>query len=1348
MKPRNLLTLTLFLTLLLCLTGGAWAESAHTLTLPASLDSVAAESFYKATSLEKVVVPEGATEIGSLAFAYSSITEISLPRSLRSIAENAFDGCGQFKVDVPIGSYAWKWCVEHGYLEKPETTPAEYFTNETINGLYARITGYTGTDSVVVIPEEIDDYIISEIGAEAFISNKTMIYVEIPDSVTELGKRAFSYCYALEAIDLGNGVTTVGNWAFSDNPCLVEIDFPSSVTTMGRGALQSCANLERVGYPVNWESANSYGEVFADCPKLTEITVPTGVTVIPNYAFANCPNLQRINLPEGLEYVYHHAFSNCTGLTEMIYPSTIKTVGGIDGCTGIHEIVIPNEAETIGTNAFDSVPITSISIPASVTEIYNYAFYNCSNLNTIIFYDGLKSIGSYVFYNCVSINKLLLPDSIESVGSYAFANCSNLSEFKFPVNWTEVTSISSTTGYGHHFDNCTKLRTIDIPMGASVIPQSAFSNATYLRNVTIPNSVHTIYTEAFRGCTAITSINLPEGLTVISSIAFRDCTNLKTIVFSSSLKDIYHFAFMNCSSLKQVLLPDGMTTIGTRVFADCVSLESINYPLSLNTTIRYPYDYRYEYGCNFMGCKKLKSIDIPEGVTSIPNGIFNQSDYLVDISFPSTLVNIDCFAFSGCSSLKAAMLPDSLSSIGVKAFEDCINLETIHYPKSLNTTTYYPYDYRYPYGCVFIGCSELKEVEIPIEVSTIPRGLFRYADGLEKIYLGDNIKQIGELAFDNCPSLTIWTEYDAYALQYAKDNSIPYYYLTPDGVNSPSGTLYKGDSYALYGYARSSVNITEITGSILDSAGNTVQTVTVAPNVTDFNLAGDVNASLIFGTLPLGSYQYTLSAKTAVSEELWAKNSFTIVPAPLRISTSNLVIPSGVSSIAGSSLGISGMIYSNYIIDQVYVGLFYQGTEVRSFTATPKSYSYDLSAVNAGIDASTLPDVDYSIRITVTSNGQTRVLSESGFLKGNFQGDLSDKTYAAVVKFANSKDSSNFFSMGIADDVLSEMDFGTVFLMGVNARTKWLTGKVASIFNQGNNTYLVSLYEKEICNVLQSMGEYPDLISSASDFSKDIQSYIMALVKSSSMFLGDELKALDKTGLFSDETLATMRGWDNALRTIKDADEVLKWTDTTARGALNILLSEENGLRVLDAIQESSGHSGNKEYAYAIRKLRAKYSSETKLKLLSVLDLVGDNITSSAIKEITDYFTNLGSGIGPSYWGHLKGGSLYSLANLAIDVGMTVSGLDDIADNYMDFMIQAENYSNAIVAYDNALSAVRDDKDTSTQAVAKLKICFDYAKACGIAIDDTISGINQLSAETLTAAMKDKTRLTAYSIDG
>lgn len=1349
MKLKNQIIFTSLLVMMFCCICSVNAETEQTLNLPANLVVVGEQAFYQAKSLNKVVVPEGTTIIESKAFAYSSLQEISLPRSLTSIAEDAFEGCGQFKAKVPMNCYAYEWCVDHGYTVEIATTPVEDFEYEPINGLYARITKYSGSDDTVVIPDEIDDYIIQVIDTEAFFKNKEMKCVIIPDTVTEIGKQAFSYCDALETVDLGNGITTIGNWAFSDNPSLKHIDLPDSVTTMGRGVFLNCINLELFGYPVNWEHADEYGEVFAGCDKLTEIDVPVGTTVIPNYAFANCPNLQKVTLPEGLEYVYHHAFSDCTGLTEMVYPSTIKTVGGIDGCTGITEIDIPDGAVTIGTNAFDSVPISHIAIPSSVTEILNYAFENCEKLESVSFEEGLTSIGLYAFSGCTSLGKALLPDSVSSIGAYAFSDCSILNEFHYPKNWNTVTRAGTSSDYGHHFDNCVRLRKIDIPEGATVVPRAAFAYATYLRSVSFPNSIKSIGDEAFKGCAAITSIAFNSGIEKIGFASFEDC------IYMTSAN-----------------LPDSVESIGCYAFAGCSSLTDFHFPASWSNTTcsnnMWDGKYYLYWGHHFDGCTKLKKIEIQEGTTDIPAYAFSDAINISSVSFASTLTTVGYAAFEGCTGITSVDLPDSVESIGCYAFASCTNLSSFHYPVGWKYTygASSPYHGKYylnTSGHTFDGCTKLQNIDIPEGVERIPsyvfcdaiglidvstpstlkevgKGAFESCSKLKKIYLSYDVNVIEDYAFDECPALTIWTEYGAYALQYAKDNSIPYYYLSPDGVNSPSGTLYKGDSYALYGYARASIPLTNVTATIWDSTGtNALQTISVNPATTDYSLSGTVNASLLFGNLELGSYHYTLTARTDVSEEVWADVSFKIVPPPLRIYISGANFPDGLTDV-GSGFNITGTVISNYAITQLSISLYtVDGVERYTNSVNPGTLTYSLSDLAGNIPIASLPVGDYSIRITAVANGETRILVDKSFQPVDLDGEVDEATVKAVVQFVSDNNNANLFPSIYVSSALGRMDAADVLIMAINSRNSWVYGMASTLFTENHeNLYLVDLYESELADIIADMNPSTIQLKNISSTEKLIADALIDYDTDILSIFQESSSLNSATTAFLEEDFTELSG---KLKNIKDVVKGTKMSIELANNLSKAMCNYVNGLEILTMVSDSMGRNNSPEFKLAVQRMHAKYKSESFNVVMNMLEAFTKEIINMSTKEIITAMVNLGSDIGSK----INGGMLYSIVNFAIDASMKLTGYSDIADDYQTFLIQVEAYNTGRNTYENAFYTVKRG-DTSAKAINRLLVAFTYTRQSSLRIHDTISNLRSTPADEKKNIQDYTTKLKKTSI--
>ena len=111
----------------------------------------------------------------------------------------------------------------------------------TDNGSDITITGYTGSDTDIIIPSNIIGKPVVEIGDNAFKNNTTLTSVIIPDSVTIIGSSAFYGCTGLTSITIPNSVTSIGNYAFVYCSSLTSITIPDSVTTIYSQAFQGSA---------------------------------------------------------------------------------------------------------------------------------------------------------------------------------------------------------------------------------------------------------------------------------------------------------------------------------------------------------------------------------------------------------------------------------------------------------------------------------------------------------------------------------------------------------------------------------------------------------------------------------------------------------------------------------------------------------------------------------------------------------------------------------------------------------------------------------------------------------------------------------------------------------------------------------------------------------------------------------------------------------------------------------------------------------------------------------------------------------------------------------------------------
>ena len=128
-------------------------------------------------------------------------------------------------------------------------------------------------------------------------------------------------------------------------------------------------------------------------------------------------------------------------------------------------------------------------------------------------------------------------------------------------------------------------------------------------------------------------------------------------------------------SITSISIPDSVTEIGRGVFEDCTSLQIVDIPNSVTEIGDYA----------FYGCTSLQSIDIPNSVTKIGGSAFSGCTSLQSIDIPNSVTDIGRAAFSGCASLQAIDIPNSVTEIGPEAFRNCTSLKKLYCQiKSLN----------------------------------------------------------------------------------------------------------------------------------------------------------------------------------------------------------------------------------------------------------------------------------------------------------------------------------------------------------------------------------------------------------------------------------------------------------------------------------------------------------------------------------------------------------------------------------------------------------------------------------------------------------------------------------------
>ena len=229
----------------------------------------------------------------------------------------------------------------------------------TVSDDKVTITRYTGSETDVNIPSQIDSKPVVSIGPLAFSERPSLKSVTIPNGVTSIGESAFRSCRRLESITIPNGVTSIGEGAFSECSSLKSITIPSSVTLIGGSTFYGCTSLERIAIP---SGVTSIGPAtFYGCSQLKSIMLPDSVVSIGNDTFENCTSLTSITIPYNVTSIGNYVFKNCTSLTSITIPYNVTSIGNyaFENCN-LEIIFLPdNQNLTIGEDAIPTVATTT-----------------------------------------------------------------------------------------------------------------------------------------------------------------------------------------------------------------------------------------------------------------------------------------------------------------------------------------------------------------------------------------------------------------------------------------------------------------------------------------------------------------------------------------------------------------------------------------------------------------------------------------------------------------------------------------------------------------------------------------------------------------------------------------------------------------------------------------------------------------------------------------------------------------------------------------------------------------------------------------------------------------------------
>lgn len=678
---------------------------------------------------------------------------------------------------------------------------------KTVSVKAANKTNYYKATDTLNIPDIVPNneteivYTVTEVATDGFNGIK-IAHISFPSTIQHIHYQAFRSITTSFTCSLNEGLSIIGDRAFCQSTGLQgDLIIPSTVDSISTHVFYNCFNVDKLiirnETPCKLQASVSFMNADGKTPITSKLYVPCGTlstyrtTAVWN-AFAWNSTCETVE--DGIIY---ELLTDSTAIvsgrrgtlpTELIFKDSISIFGKNRAITEVKE------------NVFNGATVSKIVLPKHLQVIGFQAFRSITSPFTLTLNEELKVIGNRAFCESTGLQgNLIIPSSVDSIYEFAFYNCSELTSIQvntpsvpylqgnsaFLVKSTSqpISDIQVLCSLGQQFrnnaawnkftivDDCElivdgirylKLSESEVKLlsyvdkntipANLVIPSSITSDATYavvelsekcfsdnqtITSLVIPTSVKTIGDRAFYQCKSMQSLTLSEGLETIGDRSFTRCVALESLTIPSTITSIYEAAFYDCTGLQTVaILAEEPPTIKAVVF------QNISAPITIpcNSYVTYQKSAMWA-ALNLIDPCNANSFVLNSYLYSIIARSKNAAE-------PDT-VSVDGYIGGDMNMDIASSIVYNEKKYIVKKIKDSAfrgnsKITTLHIPSSIDTVG----------SNAFNGCTALVNITIDEGVVCLDKQAFYGCSSAENISMGEGLLSIGDRCFAHCKKMT------------------------------------------------------------------------------------------------------------------------------------------------------------------------------------------------------------------------------------------------------------------------------------------------------------------------------------------------------------------------------------------------------------------------------------------------------------------------------------------------------------------------------------------------------------------------------------------------------------------